>query len=130
MSGNEPQPVLLDLYKLEVTGDDSPPAGTATQVKVSFKFSEPFYTYVWLDGNWPFTVKIYAERIGGGPDYDLAQVAYNCDQPSPDYEKTIDVTLPREGVYIVSAIVELDKHMGSVMGWADQPVQITAWTPQ
>ena len=126
MSANE-NSVTLDVYDLQVTGDPSPRAGTATEVTVSFRFNEPFYTNVFFANAWPFSVKLYAERIGAGA-VDIPVQSFTCNQASPDYQLPIPVTLNQEGVYLISALVELDNNLGTVMGWSDTDVRISVWT--
>jgi hypothetical protein len=128
--------VLLDVYDLQVTGDESPKAGDATDVTVSFKFTEPFYTVFFRPQAWPFTVKVYAEGLGGdapwppepGPVERRWQQGGSCTQGNPDYQVKVPVTLNREGVYKLSAIVELDNNAGFVMGFSEKEAQVTAWT--
>jgi hypothetical protein len=127
MSAND-NVVTLDLYDLQVTGDPSPQTGTATEVTVSFRFTEPFYTNVFLANNWPFTVKIYAEGLGDWATEERAEQSFICDQANPDYQIPIPLTLDNEGVYLISALVELDNNLGTVMGWSDQEVKIAVWT--
>jgi hypothetical protein len=122
--------VPLDLTNLAVTGDASPQAGTATEVTVSFSFVQPFYSIFLRPTSWPFTVKVYAEGLGDWAREDIARVNGTCNQPGPDYEIVVPVTLDREGVYLVSALVELDDGAGIVMGYSDQQTQISVWTPQ
>lgn len=117
-----------DLYSLQVTGDPSPQGGTPTEVTVSFKFSQPFYGVFLRPNNWPWTVKLYAERYGSDIPPQFVSQAGTCNQVSPDYTVAIPVTLNAEGVYRVSAIVELDNNAGSVMGFSDTDVQISVWT--
>ena len=129
--------VLLDVYDLEVTGDPSPPAGAATEVTVSFKFTQPFYDTIWKKYNWPFTIKVYAEGYGdpwppagepGGPYEWWWTRNGNCNQANPDYQIPVPVSLMSEGVYKLSAIVELDNNTGFVMGFSEEDVQISVWT--
>jgi hypothetical protein len=129
--------VLLDLYDLQVTGDPSPRAGSPTEVTVKFRFLQPFYQVVWRPASWPWTVKVYAEGYGGRrlvgegrpQEWSWTQPG-TCTQASPYFTEKVPVTLNREGVYKLSAIVELDKGAGFVMGYADEEVQISVWTPQ
>ena len=53
-----------------------------------------------------------------------------CTQASPDFTEKVAVTLNREGVYKLSAIVELDNNAGFVMGYSEEEDQISVWTPQ
>jgi hypothetical protein len=129
--------VLLDLHDLQLTGDPAPQAGVATEVTVKFKFSQPFYRVVWRRANWPWTVKVYAEGYGGRwlagegrPQEWTWTLSGTCAQANPDFTEKVPVTLNREGVYKLSAIVELDKNAGFVMGYADEEVQISVWTPR
>lgn len=140
MGGNVvPGGTLLNLYDLQITGDPSPRAGTATEVTVCFRFTQPLYSVIWRPFNWPFTVKVYVEGYGGTwlpgegtPQERTWTLAGTCTQASPDYCVKVPVTLSREGVYKVSAIVELDNNAGFVMGFLDsgKEGQISVWTPQ
>jgi hypothetical protein len=128
--------VLLDLYDLQLTGDPSPRAGAATEVTVFFRFTEPFYGTFFYP-SWPWTVKVYAEGYGGRwlagegrPQEWTWTRSGTCSQASPDYQEKVPVTLAREGVYKLSAIVELDNNAGFVMGYAETEVQVSVWTPQ
>jgi hypothetical protein len=128
--------VLLDVYDLQVTGDPSPQAGTATEVTVSFRFTEPFYTVFFRPPQWPFTIKVYAEGLGAafvfppepGPIETRWQQPGNCTQANPDYQAKVPITINREGVYKLAAIVELDRNAGFVMGYSEKEVQISVWT--
>ena len=128
--------VLLDVYDLEVTGDESPKAGEATEATVSFKFTEPFYTVIFKPPAWPFTVKVYAKGLGRagpftpepGPVERRWQQGGSCTQATPDYQVKVPVTLNREGVYKLSAIVELDNNAGFVMGFSEKEAQVSVWT--
>ena len=126
--------VLLDLYDLQVTGDSSPQAGAATEVTVKFKFLQPFYS-AFLQPTWPYTIKVYAEGYGGRwlagegrPQEWTWTLPGTCAQANPDFTEKVPVTLNREGVYKLSAIVELDNNAGFVMGYAETEVQISVWT--
>jgi hypothetical protein len=130
MSGNSLPPLWLDVTNLEVTGDDSPEAGVATEVTVSFVFTQPMYGIFLAPAQWPFTVKIYAEGLGDWAVEQRTEQAGTCNQANPDYQVAVPVTFPNEGVYLISALVELDNGAGTVMGWSDQEVRISAWTPQ
>lgn len=127
MGKNETTGATCDLYSLQVTGDPAPQGGTATEVTVKFKFSEPFYSVFLRPNNWPYTVKVYAEGFGDVPEQRFQQSG-TCNQASTDYTVVVPVTLSNEGVYKVSAIVELDNNAGFVMGYSDDEVQITVWT--
>ena len=136
MGGNmQPEGVLLDLYDLQVTGDASPQAGSATEVEVKFKFSQPFYGTFVQPKSWPYTVKVYAEGYGGSWDWTEGSPQERswtkngtCTQSSEDFAVKVPVTLNREGVYKLSAIVELDAQAGWVMGYSEKEVQISVWT--
>lgn len=128
MAKNETALATCDLYDLQVTGDPAPQGGTATQVTVHFKFSQPFYSVFLQPANWPWTVKVYAEGYG---DYATEQTftqAGMCNQSGPDYSVVVPITLNNEGVYKISAIVELDNNAGFVMGYSEKDVQIAVWT--
>ena len=129
--------VLLDLHDLQLTGDPAPQAGVATEVTVKFRFLQNFYQVVWQPANWPWTVKVYAEGYGGRwlagegrPQEWTWTLPGTCAQANPDFTEKVPVTLNREGVYKLSAIVELDNNAGFVMGYADKEVQISVWTPK
>lgn len=131
MSGNEfASTVLLDVFDLEVTGDPSPEAGTATEVTVSFRFSQPFYgTFLHNPTTeWPFEVKVYAEGLGDWAREQRTLQNGTCNQADPEYRVAVPVTLDREGVYLISALVELGPMGGWVMGWSDKEARITVWT--
>jgi hypothetical protein len=119
---------LLDLVDLQVTGEESPRAGTATEVTVSFRFAEPFYSAFLRPSAWPYTIKVYAEGYGDLARELQSEKAGTCTQASPDFEERVSITFDREGVYMLSAIVELDKKAGFVMGFSEKQVQISAWT--
>jgi hypothetical protein len=128
MAGNElGNTVLLDVTNLEVTGDSSPEAGTATEVSVSFVFAQPLYSVVWQPANWPFTIKVYAEGIGARPELITTQPG-TCNQANPDYVVPVPLTLGAEGVYLITALVELDNGAGFIMGWSEEERRISAWT--
>lgn len=129
MGGNEfPGGVLLDLYDLQVTGDESPQAGAATEVTVFFRVAEPFHATFLVGTGWPYEVKVYAEGYGDFPGEYRSFANGTCNATGPDYQVKVPVTLPDEGVYKVTAIVELSNNAGWVMGFSDQEVQITVWT--
>ena len=139
MGANIPNPpfAFLDVTGLSVTGDPSPGIGVPTQVTVDFRFPAPFHNIFLSPTNWPYTVKVYAEGYGGWvpgegtPQERAFQVAGNCDQAGQNanvYQVNVPVTLTREGVYRMSAIVELDNGAGFIMGFADDPVQINVWS--
>ncbi len=120
--------VMCDLFDLQVTGDPAPEGGTPTEVAVSFRFLQPFYQVFWQPVDWPWTVKVLAEGYGPHATERIFTETGVCNQNNPEYTVPVPITLNREGVYKVSAIVELDNNAGFVMGYSEKDVQITVWT--
>lgn len=140
MGANQVMPGMqVDLYDLQIAGDESPQAGVATSVDVSFNFTQPYHDVFLAPANWPFMVKVYAEGYGipfpappgepSGPYEWQWSIPGNCNQPgNPDYTVNVPITLQREGVYKLTAIVELDLGAGFIMGFSETEVQVSVWT--
>ncbi len=75
-----------------------------------------------------FDVKVYLEGMGSLADVDVPEVTGNLVPNQANYEiKVTTPTLNKEGIYEVTALVELGHNAGFVMGHWDGDLKISVW---